>query len=84
MNDKLVERVKWHLTFRVVRTKLVRDRTVQRIMFHISMDDLTVAQYNDGIAVQCSVGFNSNIPNALSPATKHRLANLLLTRGAQM
>ena len=51
MNDKLVERVKWHLTFRVVRTKLVRDRTVQRIMFHISMDDLTVAQYNDGIAV---------------------------------
>ena len=63
MNDKLVERVKWHLTFeficRVVRTKLVRDRTVQRIMFHISMDDLTVAQYNDGIAVQCSVGFNS-------------------------
>ena len=60
MNDKLVERVKWHLTFRVVRTKLVRDRTVQRIMFHISMDDLTVAQYNDGIAVQCSVGFNSD------------------------
>ena len=58
MNDKLVERVKWFIC-RVVRTKLVRDRTVQRIMFHISMDDLTVAQYNDGIAVQCSVGFNS-------------------------
>lgn len=70
MNDKLVERVKWHLTFRVVRTKLVRDRTVQRIMFHISMDDLTVAQYNDGIAVQCSVGFNSHqVEHRLSQRT---------------
>ena len=62
MNDKLVERVKWHLTFqlicRVVRTKLVRDRIVQRIVFLISVDDLTVAQYNDGIVVQCSAGFN--------------------------
>lgn len=63
MKDKLVERVKWHLTFqlicRVVRTKLVRDRIVQRIVFLISVDDLTVAQYNDGIVVQCSAGFNS-------------------------
>ena len=62
MKDKLVERVKWHLTFqlicRVVRTKLVRDRIVQRIVFLISVDDLTVAQYNDGIVVQCSAGFN--------------------------
>ncbi len=53
--------IKWHLTFQlvccVVRTKLVKDRTVQRIVFLISVDDLTVAQYNDGI----SKGFNRSL-----------------------